>query len=1759
MQKLLAHLRSIEAGHDTNERFLQRLAPSSSGVPTKEDDIYKLLRKSRTKKPPAKKPPRQQRPAQPQPKPDSLHDRRERLHTVMSYELNRKANLSVVPLPAPMASPPKVRHLDPKLQRALTSARDHQADEVRAAEIDVDTALHDAETLLPLSFLMERNLAALCQSKAGAIIKTAFETFALHFYDDAWHHWMAFVASARERERDAAVRVLSRVYRGHLARRACVQLRATYAALNAATAAVLDQRIAHRRSSALRIQMAFRQYGVRRRHAEAIAKHTAARVIQHLVLYQKARALRFAAMLADVRRHAAATTIQRVVRGRRGRGDAAREALGQKRAAIVAKLCDPKLAIANRFESQGAAFRIQTAARAWLCRRAGRRYRAALRQAAARKMLHHALASYVVHYKYKMRKMALIASLPARQAAARLLQRVITKWILRRKWQLDRLVRRKQARLRRVEAYAKRRAQPLAVVSRGLQKAQNRARGALTSLMSASSAAAKASDRRRHAAVAIQRGWRCSRLRYKKYLQTLYAQIEFLELRKTALFAHATRIQKLWRGRRARKQVKFLWLDKVTRHAVAKWRARRHRRRTIAAQRIQRKFRGVRGRRLAKLALAEMAHARRCATTLQRLVRPWLATRHMHRLRDTVRRRHETHLVCVASLQCCRQAAVEYLIFKSLEGAIGDVLTYPAWLASASGFTPQHISFPLLQLLFLDYNGLKREHLSSMPLKELQQLRLDRSKFLKVFRDAFPNTSRHMDMSSDADKVLSRLKEYPSQSRISLSYAMFTAALKDMAMLAIKSKATDLSPDARLLTLVIKHINSGKWATKSKAADQLAAYVNQWLDHAARCLQRLARRARDRDRGNALLHIKRVEWQQRLLAAAAATIQRAWRRRAAQSYLRSLVRAVFRKYIDAATGLPYWTNPRTGYSTWTKPRLLGKGDVDTDVIPMADADTEYSIRCTNCNINPIAESCFHCEDMYCASCYAQLHAKGKMATHVHFAIQGCSLCKFQVGTRHCHQCNADYCDNCMRYVHQKGNLAFHTADPLVALCLDCKEVRAVRVQCRTHDVKLCLSCAHGHPPELCRLETIPFLPFSLDDALNRVHLDRREKLEAEQKRMQDQRDLEARRLQSALRIQRNWRRKLAHQKGFQKLLSLATAKQAEWAKRQRDRKKQRTLGFVVKDIFGKAGFLETDTPAHQVLRRLNVFTRHKILARIRKLQVPLDEYLFLGVLLPGHASIAAGSTFLETSEDVRGWVVNGQALRIQDHVCYIHASEAMLEASLALHEPFRYESAVQSPYYAIEFSTQFPTHLKAILGAKVQSLAHRVDEDSFVGKSLNKMAKSVQGAALRKKVALEIRNEEQAEQLDQDKKSERQRSVISAGRRQSCASMTAVAAAVRMASFAELEGLGPLNGESDDGVGARVEPLPGAPIDKGQASYEPSYDTPGGAGTNEDAASSYPADAYAYQAAASPGIYDATYGEAAYYQQTIGNYGAYSSETDPAYYDFTQTTYDAAAVYGTSDSGGDYAAAPDQAAPTAYDAVYGGYDASYPSGEYPASGEATVGSYDANYSYAAHSTGTALDAPSMDGSGLYDAYNLTPLGDPSYGTHQATPSHTAPSYDDYASASYDPSTSCDTSTGYNASAGYDFTNGYDQQASYDQHAAYDQQNGYDQQAGYDQHAGYNQQTGYDQQGGYDQQAGYDQQTGYDQQGGYHQQGGYDQQVGYDPQAGYDMQVGYDTACDGAYDVSGSADGTDPWQEIYDPQSGQSYYYNAITGESVWKT
>ncbi|KAH9053556.1 hypothetical protein Ae201684P_015321 [Aphanomyces euteiches] len=384
------------------------------------------------------------------------------------------------------------------------------------------------------------------------------------------------------------------------------------------------------------------------------------------------------------------------------------------------------------------------------------------------------------------------------------------------------------------------------------------------------------------------------------------------------------------------------------------------------------------------------------------------------------------------------------------------------------------------------------------------------------------------------------------------------------------------------------------------------------------------------------------------------------------------MRKLMQKYIDAATGIPYWTNPQTGYSTWKKPSLLGKQDVDHNPIPLADEVTEYEVKCSNCNVRILFNVFF--SNIYASKLYTR-RAKWRRT----------SILRYQRVHPACTKLLPVFATSAKSHT---AIIAWRTyiprapllAIPLMPICIDCNGKRATRVHCQTCNKNICKSCWQFHPPEYC--QPLPFISFPVEAERARFETLKTNEILAEEKRIQDAKDLEALKIKMALRIQRGWRRKT----GIMHLLDLHKQKQDLWEKIRRDRLKN--LVYQVKYLFGKADRRST-----------------RVAIKLKRARIYED-----------------------------GWF----QLKIQNHIVYADTVESVGETFIRLSEPFAHPGIVRSQFYGVEFSHEFPVRLippKSLqsqklvmlsLGATFNRVAHSFDEDSFLGKALTRTAQRIQ-------------------------------------------------------------------------------------------------------------------------------------------------------------------------------------------------------------------------------------------------------------------------------------------------------------------------------------------------------------------------------------------------------------------------------------------------
>nr|CCA15748.1 1 putative [Albugo laibachii Nc14] len=320
-----------------------------------------------------------------------------------------------------------------------------------------------------------------------------------------------------------------------------------------------------------------------------------------------------------------------------------------------------------------------------------------------------------------------------------------------------------------------------------------------------------------------------------------------------------------------------------------------------------------------------------------------------------------------------------------------------------------------------------------------------------------------------------------------------------------------------------------------------------------------------------------------------------------------------------------------------------------------------------------------------------------------------------------------YCDDCFGFIHRRGALQAHQFCYLSPFCDDCQSQNEVQEKestksdeasfrihtnmsltkpadtlrylyegstdnltkapasaqyiCRAcDDRKICTNCAKlKHPKELCgpldRLH--PCTRRELNETLQqRTRIDEAKRLNAIMERRQNNSEklLEKQRVDDAARkiysFLKNFKAiALARQIRRKKQL----AKDSIWRQRQIDAKIERHMLYQLQLFFGVARPLPSDTKILQALRHLNAYQRRRLMIRARQFGLLVEEYILHGIPLPGVVSCkvtqASSSVWLETSEDLRGWVLPRQTLRLRP----IHAARHNHSNSLT---QFSYEPAV---------------------------------------------------------------------------------------------------------------------------------------------------------------------------------------------------------------------------------------------------------------------------------------------------------------------------------------------------------------------------------------------------------------------------------------------------------------------------------------------------
>lgn len=339
--------------------------------------------------------------------------------------------------------------------------------------------------------------------------------------------------------------------------------------------------------------------------------------------------------------------------------------------------------------------------------------------------------------------------------------------------------------------------------------------------------------------------------------------------------------------------------------------------------------------------------------------------------------------------------------------------------------------------------------------------------------------------------------------------------------------------DGRLVKFVVEHLTIGKrGSTEKMMAISLRRRLSKRMQRAANVIQRCFRGSLGR---------KRFAWhrltgqkhkQEIALRQAVQVVQRLWRARKGLKATVQLMQSVVKKYVDPASGLPYWYNPKSGAVTWKKPTLLGDKDVD-DTIVLPDRNLEWTVLCGKCNILSANFSCnalsthFGCPSFFCESC---LQGE-KIFEEVEKAkIQLCVECGYQIASRRCEQCSDDYCDSCFASKHRRGRLMHHSWLPHVQMCEYCYPAvtaTSARVTSYIDGRSTCKQCFQNHTGQeaIIGVNCAEYPLYT--DGMKKIDDKRAKKREiAAKERAKLFQDMQARRnreIKAAIRLQAAWR------------------------------------------------------------------------------------------------------------------------------------------------------------------------------------------------------------------------------------------------------------------------------------------------------------------------------------------------------------------------------------------------------------------------------------------------------------------------------------------------------------------------------------------------------------------------------------------------------------------------------------------------------------
>lgn len=863
---------------------------------------------------------------------------------------------------------------------------------------------------LPLTFLMEQNLKELGQRQGVETVMAIMRRFVNALEAQALEIWVEYVQGCRRRDETNGAYKIQAYYRGFRERKMTLRLKRVTGARVKQQLEVISHRIAVRAEASLLLQRCIRGYFVRRDAAKT--RLDLKRVVYLQSLWRKKLCSMHMVVLLQYRayKNFMATRIQRCFRGMKGRRRAAEHKVDQALLQQEQLLQSTSYVLRRKFVEVGATFVIARAWKAFFFRNTVQFRGHSLGVAIQRIVRGHLT-------RVKVKPLLEFAQYQSwvKTSSTKLTAKAV---------KIQQTFRAKQSRKRLQQlrmAAAETRRQRLEQKKVLLQSGKNKFLKALSPNKAVRVFTINQGTRDR-AATKLQATWRANRARAS------FRRLKGMALKKKRRDS-ATLIQSLWRGCRVRRN-----LHEKHRNALRIQRFWRENRRRMSLLRSEHSFIALQACRRAAADLLELSSVKavqnvcrlkeEAQRSIAKRIRGVRSRAQYATLLDNCRAEEESKLAGAGELQAAFLNQRDRLLLLALY--------------TMCEFEPFQLFMERCEAREVDasWTRTKGLHIGGAAFARL-------CKDVGLARNGKAKTGKLQKQkltTNDVDLAFAKASACTSKGSKSLHFAGFVRAVEILAdkvypELNLLRKLQSL--DARMVLIFEEYLLGCKHLSK------LNQRVGCSLDTAAKKIQCFIRMRKSRH----ILELSKLvdarkrqheeEWK------AAVRLQKCFRQfRARLCYFR-IVRSTFVCYNDLELDLPYWMNPRTGYTTWTKPSILGTAEVD-NVISVPPIRHQFVIYCERCETYGVSKYCNECEELQCKACFESFHQKGSRATHTATAIDQCVNCQFQVASRKCKGCVGDcFCDTCFEQLHKKPGLANHEVELLLPFCQICNN-RAAR-------------------------------------------------------------------------------------------------------------------------------------------------------------------------------------------------------------------------------------------------------------------------------------------------------------------------------------------------------------------------------------------------------------------------------------------------------------------------------------------------------------------------------------------------------------------------------------------------------------------------------------------------------------------------------------------------------------------------------------------